>query len=226
MLTEDEVKSALPPSLRSSVTPSLMSILKEIEADPDSVESIRENFLTYSHVLKEGKYKTEDYINAVRYVSFKNMGLSNQDSYMKTFPTRYQALLARGATLKDISAYVSAYHKGKLVNKIMEQAMIPVHVLFQDVFHQAILKQAHLMNSAASELVQTQAANSLLTHLAKPKELAAKLSIEVGESNALTELSAAMTKMAGMQQEMIRQGVSTKKVAAMDIVDAEVKNAS
>ena len=82
------------------------------------------------------------------------------------------------------------------------------------------------MNSAASELVQTQAANSLLTHLAKPKEQVSKISIEMGENNALTELSNALEKLANAQQGQIKNGVSTKTIVAMDIVDVEAKNAS
>lgn len=226
MLTEEEVKQALPPALRSSVSPALMKTLQDIAADPDSVEAIRENFITYSHVLKDGKYKVTDYVNAVRYVSFKNMGLSNQDAYAKTFPDRYQNLIGAGRTPKEISAYVSLYHKGKLVSSIMEQTMIPVHVLFQDVFHQAIMTQAHLMVSAQSEMVRATAANSVLTHLAKPKEMVAKISMDMGESKVVEDLMSQMGKLAQMQQDLMKNGVGTKVIAGMPIIDVEAKNVS
>jgi hypothetical protein len=224
MLTEEEVKAALPPALRSSVSASLMKTLQDIAADPDSADAIRENFITYSHVLKEGKYKVTDYVNAVRYVSFKNMGLTNQDAYAKTFPDRYKNLIGRGASPKEISAYVSLYHRGKLVNSIMDQTMIPVHVLFHDVFCQAVMTQAHLMVSAQSEMVRVTAANSVLTHLAKPKEMVAKISMDVGESKVVEDLFAQMGKLAKMQQDLMKDGVGTKVIAGMPIIDVEAKN--
>lgn len=224
MLTEAEVKQALPVPMRSAVNAEVMKVVNSIAADPDNAEAIRENFLTYSHVLKDGKYRVLDYINAVRYVSFKNMGLSNQDAWAKTFPDRYQAMVARGASAKDISASVSIYHKGQLVNKIMGQSMIPVHILFQSEYHKALMVQVHLMNSASSELVRTQAANSVLTHLAKPKDSVAKISIDVGESTAMTELQNTLADLAHQQRKLLEAGLSTKKLAAQDIIEVEAKN--
>lgn len=62
------------------------------------------------------------------------MGDTNKDAYFKTFPHRYQELMARGVTDKDMSAYVAGYAKGKLVNAIMEQSLVPSWVLNQDVY--------------------------------------------------------------------------------------------
>ena len=71
--------------------------------------------------LEKAQFKTEDYLNAVAFVSYKLMGHSNQEAYFKTFPTRYQDMLAAGKSQKDISSFVSIYAKGKLVNLILEQ---------------------------------------------------------------------------------------------------------
>lgn len=47
-------------------------------------------------------------------------------------------MLQRGLTAKDISSVVAIYNKGKLVNKIMEQSIVPTWILNQDLHQKAI----------------------------------------------------------------------------------------
>lgn len=67
--------------------------------------------------------------DAVTFVSYRVMGKNNKTSYQLTFPDRYTNLVARGATDKDISSFVTAYSKNILVNRIMEQSIVPSWVL-------------------------------------------------------------------------------------------------
>lgn len=225
MLDIAQVEKALPATLRGAATQSLVDTINQISADPLVAEVIRDNFISYAHVLRDGKFKTDDYVHAVAYVSYKLMGNSNQDAYFKTFPQRYSLLVSRGATPKDISAYVAAYNKGKLVNLILEQTLVPVWILNQDVYQKAINTQAHLMVNAQSELVRTNAANSILTHLAKPKEVAGKLTISVEDSSGMKELTDLMRQLATRQLDAIGRGVSAKEIAAQRIIEHEVDDA-
>ena len=77
MLTQQEVVKALPANLKSCVTQSLVDNINNISADPLIAEQIRNNYISYTAVLKDGKFKTEDYLSAVAYVSFKLMGYTN-----------------------------------------------------------------------------------------------------------------------------------------------------
>ena len=222
LLTKSEVARALPSHLRSSATQDLTDKINNISKDPIHAENIRENFISYSGVLQDGRFKMDDYINAVTYVSYKLMGYNNTDSYYRTFPDRHAALVARGASAKDISSYVSAYNKNKLVNLILEQSLIPTWVLNQDVYQKAINAQVELMMDAKSETVRTMAANSILTHLAKPKEAATvQLNINSTENSALTELSNTLTQLAQKQKELIESGVSTKSIAESQIIEGD-----
>lgn len=214
MLTVDELKQALPPALRTAATQGLADMVNSITTDPEAAQNIRENFVGYTHVLKEGRFKTEDYVSGVAYVTFKLMGYTNQESYKRTFPARYQALVARGATDKDISAYVSAYNKNKLVNMILEQTLVPVWVLNQDLYQKAINVQAKLMiDPLVSPKVRSDAANSLLTHLKKPETKQVELSLGMVENTGMTELNAMLMALAGRQQELIAQGATTREIA-------------
>ena len=223
-LTVDQVAKALPANLKNAATQSLVDMVNNVVADPLIAEQVRNNFLSYTSVLKEGKFKAEDYLNAVTYVSFKLMGYNNQDAYFRTFPARHQALLAKGVTSKDMSAYVAAYHKGKLVNLIMEQSLVPSWVLNQDLYQKALNAQADLMVNSASDMVRTTAANSILTHLAKPKDQNFQLKIDMAESSGMNELREALTRMAVQQQELIQAGMTTKEVAAQRIIEGEATN--
>ena len=223
-ITKELVARALPGNLKSAATDQLADMINQISADPLIAEQIRENFLSYASVLKEGKFKVEDYLNAVAYCSYKLMGDSNQDAYFKTFPQRYANLVAAGRTPKEISAYVSAYAKGQLVNKIMEQTLVPSWVLNQHMYQAALNTQFKLMtNEDVSPKVRSDAADSLLTHLAKPKEAGPLINIDMSETSGMNELKDALARMAQQQQTLINAGVSTKEIAAQDIVDVTPK---
>ena len=223
-ITKELVARALPGNLKSAATDQLADMINQISADPLIAEQIKDNFLSYASVLKEGKFKVEDYLNAVAYCSYKLMGDSNQDAYFKTFPQRYANLVAAGRTPKEISAYVSAYAKGQLVNKIMEQSLVPSWVLNQHMYQAALNTQFKLMtNEDVSPKVRSDAADSLLTHLTKPKEAGPLINIDMGETSGMNELKDALARMAQQQQTLINAGVSTKEIAAQDIVDVTPK---
>lgn len=222
MLTLDLVARALPPNLKKSATQSLVDQLNNVSADPVHAEAIRDNFLSYTKVLQEGRFKAEDYLNAVKFVSYKLMGYSNKDSYFRTFPQRHQALVARGADDQEISAYVSMYAKGKLVNLILEQSLVPSWVLNADLYQKALNTQADLMINAHSEMVRATAANSILTHLTKPKEAGPLVNIDMHETSGVNELRNMLGQLAKQQKELIEQGVSTKSIASQVLVEGEV----
>lgn len=221
MLTIADVEKALPATLKSAATQSFVDQINNIVNDPVVAEEVRNNFISYTKVLQDGKFKTEDYLNAVTYVSFKLMNMSNQDAYFRTFPQRHASLVAKGTSAKDIAAYVSSYNRNKLVNLILEQTLVPTWVLNQDAYQKAINTQVELMANAQSELVRTQAANSILTHLAKPKEAGPLVNIDMREGSGMTELKDMLVKLAGQQRDLIKSGVTTKEIAEQTIIEME-----
>lgn len=217
MLTVDELKLALPKSLRSNATQEFADKVNAIASDPDIAREVRENFLTYASVLTEGKYKTEDYLSAVTYCTFKLMGMTNRNAYAKTFPDRYTRLVAKGTSEKDISAYTASYHSNKLVNTILEQAYIPIWLLNRDVYQKAINTQLRLMTGAESELVQTQAANSLLLHLKQPEVKKIELDVKMKDGGGLDDLRATMMELAQTQARMIADGAGAQTISRVPL---------
>jgi hypothetical protein len=146
------------------------------------------------------------YIDAVRYVSYKLMGGTNIDCYIKTFPDKYQRFLQQGVANKDIASYVTSYNKSKLVNLIYEQTLIPSYVLNQDLYQKALNVQAELMVSANSEKVRSDAANSLLTHLKMPETQKVELDIGIKEDKTIEALRATTMALVTQQRQMIQAG--------------------
>lgn len=222
MLTQQEVVKAMPANLKGVVTQSFVDNINNMTSDPLIAEQIRNNYISFTSVMQDGKFKTDDYLNAVAYVSYKLMGYSNQDAYFRTFPTRHQALVAKATSAKDISAYVSAYSKGKLVGLILGQSAIPTWIVNQDVHQKAINTLADLMTNGISEKVRCDAATALVVNLAKPKDQNFQLSIDVSESSGMNEMRDVLAQMAKRQQDLIHSGVSTKDIAGERIIPAEV----
>lgn len=221
LLTREQVEQALPPNLRGAATQTFTDQINTIVADPVVAEQVRNNFISYSAVMKDGKFKTEDYLNAVVYVSYKLMNMSNHDAYAKTFPTRYRDLVAKGTASKDIAAYVSAYNKGKLVNLVLEQCLVPTWVLNQDMFQKAINVQYELMTDEdVSPKVRSDAANSLLTHLKKPETAKVELDLGFKENSGLKQLSDTLHALAGQQADMIKNGASVREIAGSKLIES------
>jgi hypothetical protein len=224
-MTLAELKSALPKHLQTAATPELLDQINQLQVDPEAAEIIRNSFISYSSVLSEGKFKTQDYLNAVQYVSYKLMGYTNKDAYSKTFPVRWQTLALKGASDKDISAYVAAYHKNQLVGKILQQSLIPSWVLNQDAYQRAINVQADLMLTAASEKVRCEAANSLLTHLKPPEVKKVEIDMGVKDSGGISELRATLRQLADGQIRAIEGGAGAREVARIPVIQGELVDA-
>lgn len=226
-LTVDQFKQALPEKVKKSVNQDLIDQINKTLSEPEMYEAYRDNLMSYTKVMADGRFKVENYIDAVKYVSHKLMGCTNIEAYTKTFPDKMNGFLLQGVSSKDIASYVTAYNKGKLVNLIFEQTMIPSYVLNQDLYQKALNVQAELMVSAHSEKVRSDAANSLLTHLKMPEVTKVELDIKTTESSAVAQLRATTMALAEAQRVAIASGsMNAQQVAhstvMRDMGDAEV----
>ncbi|AGH57091.1 hypothetical protein VPMG_00062 [Vibrio phage VBP32] len=221
-MTTTEFKDALPAQMKKNVNQDLIDKVNKIMANDDDREQFRDNIVGMSYVLKEGKFKLESYVNAVRYITFTMMGKTNQESYALTFPDKMRAWNTQGKTAKDISSAVAIYNKSKLVNLVREAALIPAHIYNADVFQEAINVQAELMRSANSEKVRSDAANSLLTHLKRPETQKVELDIGVKEDSAIASLRDTTAKLVEQQKAMLKSGaMSAQEVAEQKMVIME-----
>lgn len=213
-LTAEQFKQVLPDKVKKSVSQELIDQINSTLSDPEMYEAYRDNLLSYTRVMADGRFKVDSYISAVKYVSHKLMGATNIEAYSKTFPDKMQRFAAQGVSAKDIASYVTAYNKSKLVNLIFEQSLIPSYVLNQDLYQKALNVQAELMVSANSEKVRCDAANSLLTHLKMPETQKVELEIGVKEDSAIAALRATTMELARQQRLMLEAGAMNAQEVA------------
>lgn len=228
-LTVDQFKAALPDKVKKSINQELVDQINTTLSDPDMYEAYRDNLLSYTKVMADGRFKVQEYVNAVKYVSHKLMGATNIEAYSKTFPEKIQRFAATGVTAKDIASYVTAYNKSKLVNLIFEQTLIPSYVLNQDLYQRALNVQADLMVNAKSEKVRSDAANSLLTQLKMPETQKVELDVKVREDSSISQLRQATMELARAQRLALESGASSaqeiahSRVVPAEVVDVEAK---
>lgn len=219
LLTVDQFKQVLPEKFKKTVNQELVDQINQTLSDPLMYDTYRDNLLSYSQVMQDGRFKIVDYVQAVKYCSHKIMGASNTEAFIKTFPNRYQRFIDNGTSQKDIASYITSYNKNKLVNLILEQSLIPSWVLNQDLYQKAINVQAELMMTANSEKVRSDAANSLLNHLKPPEVQKVELDIGVKPNNMLEDLKNSLFDLAAQQQKVIEAGV----VGLKDVREQKLK---
>lgn len=228
-LTVDQFKLALPDKVKKSVNQELVDQINTTLSDPEMYETYRDNLLSYTKVMADGRFKVSNYVDAVKYVSHKLMGCTNIEAYVKTFPDKYQRFVRQGVNSKDIASYVTAYNKSKLVNLIFEQTLIPSYVLNQDLYQKALNVQAELMITAKSEKVRSDAANSLLSHLKMPETQKVELDVSVKEDGSIAALRATTLELARQQRLMVEAGamnaqqVAHSKLHAVDVEAKEIQ---
>ena len=228
-LTIEQFQRVLPKQVKAKLTPEMLKNINGVLSDPGIRDNYRDNLLSYTNVMQDGKYKIQSYIDAVRYVSHKLMGSSNVEAYTKTFPNRYQRVVTENKHLepeaigKVLSSYVAAYNKTKLVVKVFEQTLVPSYILNADMYQNALNRQAYLMVHANSEKVQSDAANSVLTHLKMPEVNKIELDIGLKQDKSIDMLREATLALAKQQQEGIKRGdMTAHDVAHSQIIEAEV----
>jgi hypothetical protein len=228
VLTAEQFKMALPEKVRKNVSQELMDTINNVVSEPELYEAYRENLMSYTKIMQDGRFSLDNYLNAVMYVSHKMMGNTNIQAYSKTFPDKITRFKATGVSDKDVSSYCTAYNKSKLVNLIFAQTLVPSYILNQDLYQKALNVQADLMLNAKSEKVQTDAANSLLTHLKMPESTKVEMDITVKEDGSIAALRRTTLELAKVQRQAIERGhmnaqdIANGRLHMVDIEDAVI----
>ena len=227
LISVEQFKEMLPAGVRKNVNKEVLDIINSVIGEPEMIESFRENLITYQSVLTQGKFKLTNYVEAVKYVSHKLLGCKNIEAYTRAFPEKVSEFKRRGVSDKDISAYVSAFNKSKLVNLIFAQTMIPVHILNADVFQEAINIQLEMARYAKSEKVRSDAANSLMTQLRPPEVRKVELDVKMSEDSSITALRETTMELVRQQKLALQSGAITADSAARSglVIEAEYEDA-
>lgn len=222
VLTIEQFQEALPEKMKKSVNKEIIDQINKTLSDPELYEQYRDNLLSYTRVMQDGKFKITQYLDAVKYVGFKLMGMTNQEAYSRAFPEKMARFMLQNVAAKDIASYVTAYNKSKLVTLLYEQTMIPTSILNQDLFQKALNVQAELMMTANSEKVRCDAANSLISALKPPETKKVELNVGMKEDQSISSLREATLELVAQQKQMLQTGLmNAQQVAHSKVIEGE-----
>ena len=219
MLQLEAVKKLVPKTQRTMITQDYLDRIEASVTDSDVAEQFKENFITYLNVLSKGKYKMDDYISAVKYISYKLLGYSNIKAYAATFPDRYQRLKDEGQ--QQIEAFVSMYARGKLVNQIFEQTLVPTYVLNAPLHQEALNELAMMIKDPdVRGMTKVKACEAILQHTKQPEVIKGELTIGIEQSDTINDLREITENLADTYKEMLeKKGMRLKDVAEANIID-------
>lgn len=212
-LSVDDVKKMLPNTLKKQVTTQMVNALNVCGNNPYERDLFRRNFIGFSSVLSKGRYTSTDYLNAVKFCSYRLMNNKVTDAYKKAFPERVKRMLDDGMA-DEIGVYAAQYNRNKLVVQIYEQSLPPAYLLNVDIYQEAINTQANIMRTAKSDKVRSDAADSLMKHLKAPEDSVTQIEVNVNHGSEIDELREITRKLAQEQLESIKSGRSTAVVVA------------
>lgn len=221
-LNRDTFKYALPKHVQKNVTDEFYDLVESIGKDPLIADQFEENIISYSDVLNSGRYKLTDYVNAVKFVSYKLLNKSDIDAYSAVFPKKYEELVMAGLTRGDIGAYVTSYTKGKMVIKILQQTVVPAYVLKAPMHFDAINELFNIGMKSRSDIARVQALSKVVDATKAPEDKKIQLELNIGKTDEIAELNKTMAEFAEKQSLAISNGMDPKIVAEMDIITAEV----
>jgi hypothetical protein len=238
-ITKEKIREFLPKGANKiKVTDEAMKLIHNMEEDTGVDQHyFEEKLLSFLFVLGELKtVSLQLYINAVKFCSLKMM-MTNEKAWAITFPDRYQKLIDKGASKKDISAHVAMFNGRDIVVRIDTLMMLPDSLVYMPYRHAAIKKQFELINGIAAH--PDQMVSPHVQHLAAAKlyemtapEKTIKLQHEVTASDPLIEqysrMNDTLSQIVNKQMSDIKNGVplsETQKLGLThgndDVMDAE-----
>ena len=215
-----KLESRLPKDSRKEMTDDIKYAIADMLNDTDMATQYRESILSYANILASGRYKIKDYLNAVKFVSFKNMDMDMKDAYELVFPEKVKKWKEDGRDDKAISSHISMYNKNQLVNSIAEQSMIPFYVLNMGAAQKALNVNIDLMYNGKSEFVRQKAADSVLAHTQQPQKLKIEEEVTV-HHDVIGDYQKAIEMMVEAQKKAIANGGDIKAVTNAKIKPVE-----
>lgn len=224
-LSLDTIREMLPENKKKKLTQETLDEIYKLVDNPDYGEELAENYVNFLGVLREKhRYSMEQYKKAIMFYTLVESGTALVHAYMQVFPERvaYRKKFypERDMTL-DLAHESSRYNRSLLVMEIRKVDTISVKLIHRNLLHEAILKQATLMRTAKSELVQQKASETLMRELKPDEDMNINLNVGDGSSKVLQELRQATAALAQEQFRRIAAGTSVKAIAESKIIQGE-----
>jgi hypothetical protein len=220
------IRELLPDKKKKKVTQEVVDTINKLVSDPDYGEELAENYVNFIGVMREKhRFSLEQYQRAVMFYTLIESGVAQIHAYMQVFPDRVayrKKLYPERTVTEDLMHESSRFNRSMLVMEIRKLDTISVKLIHRSLLHEAVLKQATLMRTAKSELVQQKASETLIRELKPEEDTTINLNLGDGTSKVLQELRAATQALAHEQFARITKGTPVKMIAESKIVQGEI----
>jgi hypothetical protein len=217
VLDRDAVKRAIAIPISNTMADRLVQTLKNEDSEIMRYAYLQ-NIQNLNTVLRDMDISIHEYVLAVQFVTRLIAGEDPELAFRDVFPAQVKKMKKAGMSNTDIARNVMAYQSSPLVIELLELAVVPVHLMYTNVYHKAINKQVQLMNTAYSETVQQKAAECLLNVLKPPEQYKVEMEI-TSNSSVIEELTATTRKLAEQQKKLLEAGADVKDLAESNIID-------
>lgn len=230
-LTYEQVKKLYPKNITRQALEQGVDLINQAILGMNSgvQDYFRQNAVEFLEVMKGNKTNSfKDYVNAVKFITYKNTGESTITAWTKIFPEKVARMEKEGQPMSYLYSYANTFARSTLVTKMQAMMLVPTHILYHDIFHEAVMTQVSIMKDpTVSPKVRSDSAHSLMTHLKQPEVKQMELSIGVNESNVLSQFTESMAKLAESQYKAIQSGsASVIDLGEQEIIEGEIVNAS
>lgn len=220
----EAVKRLVPKRQRNMITQEFCDKIEHCVNDPILAKQIKDNFISYLNVLSTGRFSMDEYINAVKYISYKLLNYTNRDAYAATFPDRWERMINDKLPENRVDAYVTMYNKSKLVMAIYEQTIVPSYVLNAPLHQEALNELAKMIRDPSVKgMAKVKACEAILTHTQQPEVIKGELTIGIQENDTIAELREVTEQLANTFRDSIGKGKTLKEVAEAQIIDVKVE---
>jgi hypothetical protein len=207
------------------VTLTVAQDISAIADDKEVGEAFKQNFISYMHILSsKNNWTLGNYISAVKYISYKLLGHTDEEAYKHTFPKKYKEFIDRKVPKYQISRYIASYKHNKLVMQIFEQTIIPSYILNAPLHQEALNVLAEIMkNPKASFIAKVRAAEVILNDTRLPETHKIQLQVTGEEVDAIKELRKATEDLAKTQLKALKMGTPLAEIAEQNIIEGEIE---
>lgn len=130
-------------------------------------EQYKNNLITFSTVVT-GRVRVDDYLTAIKYVTYRNTGLTIKESYCLAKADEVQKAKLEGVTDDQIYNRALAYSQNKVVKDIQSQNQMPLHIVFGDAIVDGIHRMHDIIKGGSNR--DAVGAFEALTRAIMPKE--------------------------------------------------------
>lgn len=225
--TKEQLQRLLPRNKKHLANENILALLRDPLDSSHISEFITDNFINYTDLLKDSTtYGLKDYINAIKFASFRMLGDTWVDCYKKTFPDRYDEHFADGKTLEALRARADGFSRTKLVQSILERGYIAPYLLNQPLFQQALNVAGKIMlDEKVSAMARVQAAKTVLEYTKAPEIQKLQMEVGIKASDDLMQLEDTMNKLADVVYTGIQNGkLTSKEVIESTIIEVDDEN--